>query len=98
MMYIWDRQNTHSPIKCNELHARLVHLSTSVGLTPMLQGFPYWQHGTAAALLLRYPTCQTKAGCLNQDPLRSCTGCREPCSSVQQAGDTRSVSFICPYI
>lgn len=86
MMYIWDRIHTQSPIKCNELHARFVHLSTSAGFAPMLQGFLHWQHSTAAALLLCYPTCQTKPGCLNQDPLCSCTGCREPCSPVQQVG------------
>lgn len=87
LTHTWDRQNTHSPIKCNELHARLVHLTTSVGLAAMLQGFLYWQHTTTAALPLCYPTCQTQPGCLTQDPLTSCTGRREPCSSVQQMGD-----------
>lgn len=86
LTHTWDRRNTHSPIKCNELHVRLVHLTTSVGLAAMLQGFLYWQRTTTAALPLCYPTCQAQPGCLTQDPLTSCTGCREPCSPVQQLG------------
>lgn len=79
-------EHTQSPIKRNELHVRLVHLSTSVGLVLTLQGFLHWQHSTTAALLLCYTTCQTKPGRLSQDPLCSCIGCREPSSPVQQVG------------
>lgn len=79
-------EHTHSPMKHNKLRVRCVHLSTFVSLTPMLQGFLHGWHSTAATLLPCYLTWQTKPGCLNQDSLCSCTGCREPCSPVQQAG------------
>lgn len=78
LTHTWDRQNTYSPIKCKELHVRLVHLTTLVGLAAVLQGFLYWQHTTTAALPLCYPTCQAQLGCLTQDPFTSCTGYREP--------------------
>lgn len=52
LTHAWDRQNTHSPVTCNELHVRPVHLTTSVGLAAVLRGSLSWQHTTAAALLL----------------------------------------------
>lgn len=65
LTHTWDRQNTHSPVKCHELYVRLVHLTTSAGLAAMLQGFLYWQHTTTAVVLLCYPTYQKMTRLLN---------------------------------
>lgn len=50
LMHIWDGWNAHSPVKCNELYVRIVHLNTSIGLAAMLQCVLCWQHTTTTAL------------------------------------------------
>lgn len=83
LMHIWDGWNAHSPIKRNELHVRIVHLTNPVGLDAMLQGVLCWQHTTTAAL----PHATTRN--LTQAPLDSSMSYREPCSPVQQLGGVR---------